>query len=114
MWWLRQAGDIVAVIVTPEKGEQALIGKVLLELALHPSEVKWVTWPATGFQVSDELFEAFEASEGNAGNAKSATIPAPKEQKVTEFADGTQNLVEAREMKRRGRPPKVKATEEEN
>lgn len=114
MWWLRQGGDLVAVIITPDKGEQALIGKVLLELALHPSEVKWVTWPATGFQVSDELFEAFEGTEAGESNAKSATVPASREQKVTEFADGTQNIVAAKEMKRRGRPPKVKATEEEN
>lgn len=104
----------MAVIITPEKGEQALIGKVLLELALHPSEVKWVTWPATGFQVSDELFEAFEGSEANGHNTNSAAIPAPREQKVTEFVEGTQNLAEAKVMKRRGRPPKVKATEEEN
>lgn len=102
----------MAVIITPEKGEQALIGKVLLELALHPSEVKWVTWPATGFQVSDELFEAFEGSEANGHNANA--IPAPREQKVSAFTDGTQNLAEAKVMKRRGRPPKVKATEEEN
>lgn len=97
------------VVVTPEPGQHARIGKALLALADDPRDVGWVTYPVAGFAVPEELFARFEA-EGFA-----ATEPAePSPPRATEFVDGTQDLGQAKEMRRRGRPPKIKATEEGN
>jgi hypothetical protein len=45
------------VIITPDEGNAAEIGKQLLELADSPREVQWVSWPQPGFMVSRELAE---------------------------------------------------------
>lgn len=58
---LRETGDAVdVVIITPEPGRQKEIGKRLLELADHPHQVHWVTYPQAGFQVPLELFAKFD------------------------------------------------------
>lgn len=78
MWWLREGGDpvdVVKMIITPELGRHKEIGRLLLDLAEHPHEVQWVTWPNAGFQVSLELFEKFEAA-GQAPAAVDKTEPA--------------------------------------
>lgn len=63
MWWVREAGDAVdVVIITPEPGRQKEIGQQLLALADHPSQVQWVTYPETGFQIPLELFAKFDAN----------------------------------------------------
>lgn len=51
------------VIITPEPGRHKEIGQRLLELAEHPRDVQWVSWPKAGFSVPLELFEAFTAED---------------------------------------------------
>lgn len=74
------------VIVSPGKGRHKEVGRQLLALADHPSQVQWVTWPAAGFSVPVELFEKFEAG------AVQVPLPSPQ--------------LEAPPAKRRGRPPR--------
>jgi hypothetical protein len=50
----------VAVVITPEKGQAARIGKILLALASDVKDVQWVSSPVGGFAVPQELFELFE------------------------------------------------------
>lgn len=49
------------MIITPEPGRHKEIGQRLLELAEHPRDVQWVSWPKAGFAVPLALFEAFSA-----------------------------------------------------
>lgn len=49
----------MAVIITPETGRHKEIGRLLLSLATHPHQVQWVTWPAAGFEVPEELYAKF-------------------------------------------------------
>lgn len=65
MWWLREGGDAVAVIITPEPGRHKAIGQLLLALADSPSQVQWTTWPTAGFAVSDELFAKFSGAQSD-------------------------------------------------
>ncbi len=52
------------VIISPEPGKAAEIGRQLLELAEHPRDVQWVSWPAPGgFSVPLELFRRFDTIE---------------------------------------------------
>lgn len=45
----------MAVIIEPDNGNAAQIGKQLLELADSPYDVQWVTYPVAGFKVPEEL-----------------------------------------------------------
>lgn len=95
----------MAVVITPEKGQAARIGKVLLGLASDPKEVRWVTNPVAGFLVPQELYELFEqgmaalkAAEGWAGED---LMPVEPIERVPQ------------EPRKRGRPKKaVPAVEE--
>lgn len=50
------------VTVIPEEGNFPAVAKALLEAADHPGQVRMVTWPQSGFQVPEEVFERFEAA----------------------------------------------------
>jgi Glu-tRNA(Gln) amidotransferase subunit E-like FAD-binding protein len=66
MWWLREVGDpvdvTVFVTVYPDPGNFPVIARALLEVADHPSQVRMVTWPQSGFEVPEDVFERFEAA----------------------------------------------------
>lgn len=95
MWWLREAGDPVAVIITPEPGRHKDIGQLLLSLADHPSHVQWVTWPTAGYSVPEELYALFEQG-----------LQPQAEQKP----DAQESAPQA-PAKRRGRPRKEASTD---
>lgn len=80
----------MAVIITPEPGRHKEIGQQLLALAGKPGEVRWVTWPKAGFQVSDELFAKFDTEHDD----------------TTELVDGGETETVKDTPKRRGRPRK--------
>lgn len=82
------------VIISPEPGRHAEIGKQLIGLADHPHDVHWVTYPRAGFSVPLTLWARFEA----------ATNPAAEEKPVVKKAAEPVAV----EAKRRGRPPKIK------
>lgn len=69
------------VIISPEPGKTVEIGKRLLELAEHPHDVQWVTWPAPGgFSVPLDLFQLFdddtiEPGHISAGEDDAAEVP---------------------------------------
>lgn len=64
MWWLRETGDAVdVVIISPEPGMHKEIGQKLLALAEHPRDVQWVTYPETGFSVPWALFHKFDTAD---------------------------------------------------
>jgi hypothetical protein len=77
MWRIRESGDPVdLVIIVPERDRRKEIGQALLELADHPSQVQWVSWPQGGFQVSRELYQQFAGQEESPvvqGEAEKAT-----------------------------------------
>lgn len=73
---LREGGDTVdVVIISPEPGRHKEIGQRLLELAEHPRDVQWVSWPKAGFAVPLELFEAFTADDEPADEPAEAKTP---------------------------------------
>lgn len=45
----------MAVIIEPDKGKAAEIGRQLLALADNPNDVQWASWPVAGFRVPEEL-----------------------------------------------------------
>lgn len=79
------------MIVVPDPGMAPAIGRLLLDLAEHPRDVQWVSWPEGGFKVSDELFAMFKALE-KVDKALAADAPEPAET--------------SQPPKRRGRPRK--------
>ena len=82
------------VIITPEPGRHKEIGQRLLELAEHPRDVQWVSWPKAGFAVPLGLFEAFTADEddepaSDATPKKRAAKPKKKQTPPVESTDTT-------------------------
>ena len=63
------------VIITPEPGRQVQIGRKLLDLADHPNQVQWVTYPQAGFQIPLELFARFDADGDEPEAAEEAPLP---------------------------------------
>lgn len=83
-----------SVVIGVKADRRKEIGQLLLSLADSPRDVQWVTWPAAGYAVSDELFARFEAAQ------EPAETEEPKQEK-------------APAPKRRGRPRKEPAVQEE-
>lgn len=105
---IRETGDAVDVIITPERGRVKEIAQLLLGLADHPNQVKPVSWPTTGFQVSKELFDEFEAAmaelaEAYGEKASGGIITSPK---LALIGETDVEVVEPI-RKPRGRPKKV-------
>jgi len=75
------------VIISPEPGKAKEIGRKLLALAEHPSQVQWVTWPQAGYSVPLELYVKFDTE----GDEPQVEEEAPK--------------------RRRGRPRKEESTD---
>lgn len=42
-------------VIVPGPGVAADVARELLAVAPHPHDVKWVTWPRTGFRVNQEI-----------------------------------------------------------
>lgn len=76
------------VIISPEAGKLKEIGKRLLELAEHPRDVQWVTWPQAGFQVPLELFTKFDT---DGEDEEVAEAQAPKRRKRRSTKESTDN-----------------------
>ncbi len=93
----------MAVIVTPEPGQAAAVGQRLLALAADPREVVWVSWPQSGFQISEELFAAFENFTGFEAAAQSP-------ESTPQQPEAEQNTPVLAAPKRRGRPRKHPVT----
>lgn len=83
MWRIREAGDAVDVTIYPEEGNFPRIARMLLDLADHPSQVRYVSHPKAGFEVPEDLYLRFE------------TVMEPAQDSVQEATP-----------KRRGRPRK--------
>lgn len=99
MWWLREGGDPVdVVIITPEPGRHKEIGQRLLAMAEHPRDVQWVTYPQAGFSIPLELFVTFT----NGDKATGGTI----EPGHIYLTDETGPGEETPAKRRRGRPRK--------
>lgn len=92
-------------IITPEPGRHREIGQLLFALADDPKDITWVTYPHSGFQVPESLFQAFETAVDAILQAAGATsfsdVIAPSAPKT--FTDGDTDLVA---LKKRGRPKK--------
>lgn len=74
------------VIISPEKGKVKEIGKRLLELADHPHQVHWVTYPQAGFQVPLELFVKFD-TDGDDEPEAEAEAPKRRRRRNKESTD---------------------------
>ena len=70
------------------------IGRRLLELADHPRDVQWTTYPKAGFAIPLELFARFDAEE-------------------TAETDDTETA-ERKPQRRRGRPRKEETSTDNN
>jgi hypothetical protein len=69
----------VIVTVFPEEGNFPYIAKALLAVADHPGQVRYVTWPAAGFVVPEDVFDRFQKTlEASGADEKSQEPPAPK------------------------------------
>ena len=85
------------MIITPEPGRQKDIGKALLALTDNPADVRWVTWPTAGYQVSTDLYQLFTASQEPAEETAPAEEPPkrrrgrPRKEKPEADADGEDN-----------------------
>ena len=86
----------MAVIIEPDKGMAPEIGRKLLELAEHPRDVQWVSWPNAGFQVPEELAVKL---------AKTRPLPQAEAEQVDPDVEPA--------PKKRGRPRKSEATANE-
>lgn len=75
MWRVREAGDAMDVVITPEHGRVKEIAQVLLKLAAHPNDVQMVSWPAQGFRVSGDLFARFEYFMAGEDSAETESEP---------------------------------------
>ena len=82
------------VVISPEPGMAKEIGRRLLELADHPRDVQWTTYPKAGFAIPLELFARFDAEE-------------------TAETDDTETA-ERKPQRRRGRPRKEETSTDNN
>ena len=83
------------VVISPEPGMAKEIGRRLLELADHPRDVQWTTYPKAGFAIPLELFARFDTDE------------------ETAETDDTETA-ERKPQRRRGRPRKEETSTDNN
>lgn len=80
------------VVIIPEPGNMGSVARALLSFAEHPGQVRYVSSPQAGFEVSIDIFAKFDAASGR--------------QVVDEVK--LEKLAEAGETpKKRGRPKKT-------
>jgi hypothetical protein len=65
------------MIIIPDEGMLSEIAAQLLELAEHPGQVTYVSWPQGGFSVPRELFERFEQARKDSEEQEEES-PAPR------------------------------------
>lgn len=85
----------MAVIIEPDEGMAAKIGRQLLDMADDPFDVRWVSWPQAGFLVPEELAAKLKGARSQPDTEQPAQAPRrrgrPRRQAETPVQDTDNN-----------------------